>query len=228
MGMGETMDRIPFSVYDFFGYLSSGAATLAGASFAYQGVEGFRLDWNASQVLLAVIAAYVIGHVVASASSFLLERRLTRGLIGSPTFWLFRDDPPTGWRRILNEYHKPLPMATAARVLANAESAAALDSPGEALFYHCVGVTQRHEYVRERLAVFLNLYGFARNTSMAAFISATLIGVATGVNDRVDPSVLWVGVSMAVLVGVAMYLRYLKFYRQYSVALYISYAEVNK
>ena len=63
---------------------------------------------------------------------------------------------------------------------------------------------------------------------MAALISATLIGVATGVNDRVDPNALWPGVSVAVLVGVAMYLRYLKFYRQYSVALYISYAEVNK
>ena len=48
--------------------------------------------------------------------------------------------------------------------------------------------------------MFLNLYGFARNTSMAALISATLIGVATGVNDRVDPSALWPGVSVAVLV----------------------------
>ena len=223
----ETMDKIPFSVYDFFGYLSSGVTALAGASFAYQGVEAFRLDLNGSQVLFFVIAAYVVGHVVASVSSFLLERRLTRGLIGSPTSWLFREDTPDGWRRALNAYHKPLPERTAKRVLAKAKDRAGIDGPGEALFYHCFGVVRRDEYPRERLAVFLNLYGFARNTSMAALISAALIGVAIVINNRVNPTELWAGALLAVIVGAALYLRYLKFYRQYSVEVYITYAEAD-
>ena len=100
--------------------------------------------------------------------------------------------------------------------------------PGEALFYHCFGVVRWDEYPRERLATFLNLYGFGRNTSMAALISAALIGVAIVVNHRVEPTVLWPGALLAGFVGVAMYLRYLKFYRQYSVELYTTYAEVNK
>ena len=221
------MYKIPFSAYDFFGCLSSGVTALAGGSFAYQGVEAFRLDLNASQALVLVIAAYLVGHIVASVSSFLLERRLTRRLIGSPTSWLLRGDPLTGWRRLLKAYHKPLPEVTAQRVLASAKSEADIDGPGEALFYHCFGVVRRDEYPRARLAVFLNLYGFARNTSMAAFISAALIGFAIVVNDQVDPTELWAGLLSAGFVGVAMYLRYLKFYRQYSVELYVTYAEVK-
>lgn len=223
----ETMDKIPFSTYDFFGCLSSGVTTLASVSFAYQGVDAFHLDLNASQALVLVIAAYLVGHVVASVSSFLLERRLTRRLIGSPTSWLFLGSPLTGWRRILNPYHKPLPEVTAKRVLASAKRRADIDEPGEALFYHCFGVVRRDEYPRARLSVFLNLYGFARNTSMASLIGAALIGFAIVVNDQVDPTELWVGLLFAGLVGVAMYLRYLKFYRQYSVELYVTYAEVN-
>lgn len=223
----EAMDKIPFSAYDFFGCLSSGVIALAGASFAYQGVEVFRLDLNAGQVVGLVIAAYLIGHVVASISSFLLERRLTRRLIGSPTSWLFGGDPLTRWRRILNAYHKPLPEVTARRVLARAKREADIDEEGEALFYHCFGVVRRDEYPRARLAVFLNLYSFARNTSMAALIGAALIGLAIVVNDQVDPTELWAGLLLAGLVGVAMYLRYLKFYRQYSVELYVTYAEVK-
>ena len=222
------MGRVPFSVYDFFGYLSSGVVALAGAGFAYRGAEAFYLDLNASQALLSVIAAYMIGHVVGSVSNFLLERRLTRGLIGPPTFWLFEGAPIRGWRRMLMAYHRPLPEATAQRVSANSEAVAGIDDPGEALFYHCFGVAQRDESVRDRLAVFLNLYGFARNTSMAAFVSAAMIGVAIVLNDQVDRADLWAGASLAVLVGAAMYLRYLKFYRQYSVSLYVSYAEVNE
>ena len=221
------MDKIPFSAYDFFGCLSSGIVALVGASFAYRGVDAFQLDFNPSQALVVVIAAYLVGHVVASVSSFLLERRLTRKVIGSPTSWLFRGDPLSGWRRILNAYHKPLPEVTGKRVLARAKRKADIDEPGEALFYHCFGVVRRDEYPRARLAVFLNLYGFARNTSMAAFIGAALIGLAIVVNDQVDSTELLAGGLLSGLVGVAMYLRYLKFYRQYSVELYVTYAEVK-
>lgn len=222
------MRGIPFSVYDFFGYLSAGVITLAGASFAYRGVEAFNLDLSGSQVVVSVIAAYLIGHVVAAVSGFLLERRLARRLIGTPTYWLFRRGQITGWRRLLAAYHKPLPAATADRVLSRAEATLGTNDLGEGLFYHCFAVVQADEQARGRLAVFLNLYGFARNTSMAAIFGAGQIGVAIAINDAVDPAVLSAGFSAAVVVGIAMYLRYLKFYRQYSVTLYVSYAEVNK
>lgn len=221
------MDKIPFSVYDFFGLLSSGAIILAGIAFAYQGVDAFQEEFNIGQGLILVIAAYLLGHVVASVSSYLLERRLTRRLLGSPTDLLFGGGMPTNWRRMLKEYHRPLPEETAKRVLDKAKDKAGIDEPGEALFFHCFGVVRKDEYPRERLAVFLNLYGFGRNTSMAALASATTIGIAAIVNRSTDSTQLWIGALLAALVGIAMYLRYLKFYRQYSVELYVTYAEVS-
>ena len=221
------MDKIPFSVYDFFGLLSSGAIILAGISFAYQGVDAFQEELSISQGLVLVIAAYLLGHVVASVSSYLLERRLTRRLLGSPTDLLFGKGVPTDWRRMLKEYHRPLPEETAKRVLDNAKGRTGIEEPGEALFFHCFGVVRKDEYPRERLAVFLNLYGFGRNTSMAALVSAVIIGIAAIVNRSTNSTELWVGALLAAFVGIAMYLRYLKFYRLYSVELYVTYAEVS-
>ncbi|MEE8375026.1 MAG: hypothetical protein V3S26_01725 [Acidimicrobiia bacterium] len=220
------MDKIPFSVYDFFGYLSSGVVVLFSATYSYQGTEAFDIDLGVAQILLSVVGAYVIGHVVAAMSSFLLERRLTRGVIGSPTDLLFEQEATEGWRRVFGQYHKPLPEKTAERVLSKAKKAASIESPGEALFFHCFGVVRQDEYPRQRLATFLNLYGFARNVAMAALIGAVMIGVSVFFNDRVDQALLWAGSLLTLLVSVAMYFRYLKFYRQYSVELYVTYAEM--
>jgi predicted neutral ceramidase superfamily lipid hydrolase len=76
------------------------------------------------------------------------------------------------------------------------------------------------------LASFLNLYGFTRNVSMASLVVALVLAGATLFNDEVDVSELWAGAGLALLVSVVMYFRYLKFYRQYSVELYVTYAEI--
>lgn len=79
------MGNIPFSVYDFFGYLGAGTVTLFAGFFAAYGFDAFKIDLNLTQMNLLVIAAYITGHVIAAISSFVLERRLTRKHIGSPS-----------------------------------------------------------------------------------------------------------------------------------------------
>jgi hypothetical protein len=222
------MDKIPFSIYDFFGYLSAGAVTLFGAVFAIQGVDAFDVELSSAQVILLVVAAYVTGHVIAAISSFVLERRLTRKFLGTPTKLLFKKEgPKKGWRRFFGTYHSPLPPRTQEIVLAKAEEAAEIDAPGEGLFFHCFGVVRHDEYPRERLASFLNLYGFARNVAMATLLAALTLAVAALFNDEVVASELWAAAGTAFLVSVVMYFRYLKFYRQYSVELYVTYAEMD-
>ncbi len=218
------MDKIPFSVYDFFGYLSAGGVILFAAVFAIQGFDAFDADLTAAQVLMLVIAAYVVGYVIAAVSSFLLERRLTRRFIGTPTELLFKDKRPKGWRKILGAYHSPLPEATRKLVLTKASDAVGIDKPGEALFFHCFATVRHDAYPRERLASFLNLYGFARNVSMAALSAAAILAGSVFINDQVDTPELWIGAGAAFLVGIVMYFRYLKFYRQYSVELYVTYS----
>lgn len=65
----RTMDKGPFSVYDFFAYLSAGVVVLFGIAFARHGTRAFDLDLNAVQALALVVAAYIAGHVVAAISS---------------------------------------------------------------------------------------------------------------------------------------------------------------
>ena len=218
------IDKIPFSIYDFFGYLGAGTLALFAGFFAVQGFDAFDIDLNLSQMTLLIIAAYITGHVVAAISSFLLERQLTRGFIGSPTKLLFGETDPEGWRKIFGAYHVPLPAKIRQLVLDKAEKKADIVKSGESLFYHCFGVVRQDEYPRERLATFLNLYGFSRNVAMASLLAGVILVVAALFNEEVPSVELWIGSAASFLVSVVMYFRYLKFYRQYSVELYVTYA----
>lgn len=221
------MDRIPFSVYDFFGHLSAGVLLLATVAFALEGSGALDIDLTMAQAVTLVVAAYVIGHVDASFSSFILERRLTRQLLGSPTERLFASDGPQGWQKLVAGYFVPMPTEIAERVIAKSEERVGVSQPGEALFYHCFAVVRKQEYPRERLATFLNLYGFSRNMAFAAIV-ATFILVAAAVTDTVpDSQYYWVGATCALVFAVVLYLRYLKFYRHYALEIYVTYSELD-
>ena len=222
------MHKIPFSEYDFFGHLVSGAIILAGFGFAAQGTEVFHHELGINEAVALVLGAYLIGHVVASVSSFLLERRLTRWIIGSSTTCMFSNTPIGGWRRLLSAHLKPLPPATAERVLARAKKQAGVGEPSEALFFHCFGVVRQEASTRERLTTFLSLYGFCRNAAMAALINAAVMGFALGANSAAGVDTLSAGFLVSVVLAGVMYLRYLKFYRLYAVEVYVTYAEENR
>jgi len=221
------MEKIPFSVYDFFGYLSAGAVLLSSFAFATDGFDALENELSGTQLLIFIVASYVVGHVVASVSSALLERRLTYGLLGRPTENLFGSAQVTGWRRAFAAYCIPLPAATQARVLAKARDSAGLTDADEALRLHCFGVASKAEHVRGSMSIFLNLYGFARNVSMAALLAALVLVISALDNDDVAATELLAGALFALIVGVVLYFRYLKFYRLHAHELYVHYAEAD-
>jgi len=67
------LDKIPFSVYDFFAYLSSGAVWVITTDYVLG--TGLLRQKEISPVLgvALVIFAYVPGHIIAHFSSFILE-----------------------------------------------------------------------------------------------------------------------------------------------------------
>jgi len=83
--------------------------------------------------------------------------------------------------------------------------------------------------VQGRLDTFLNLYGFCRNTMVAMLIAAAclLAGILLGTAETglVAGPGWWVGLCLIAAVG--LFYRYLKFYRQYAVELFTSYAETE-
>jgi len=64
------VDKIPFSVYDFFGYLASGFVILAAADYAFDGGWLLKDNLGAVFIVLWAIAASIIGHIVANVAGF--------------------------------------------------------------------------------------------------------------------------------------------------------------
>lgn len=79
------MEKIPFTVYDFFARLSSGAVWVLTADY----VLGFGLlDRDKIAPVLAValiIFAYVCGQIVAHFSSFVMEQTVVARLLRRPS-----------------------------------------------------------------------------------------------------------------------------------------------
>ena len=96
-----------------------------------------------------------------------------------------------------------------------------MNENGEALFVHTFGEVKKDEKNMPRLNTFLNLYGFCRNISFTCLIVTLLLvigNLALGTPDKF----YW---ALAALVGaVGMFYRYLKFFRQYSYELLVTYA----
>jgi hypothetical protein len=218
------MKDLTLSVYDFFAYLASGFVLLWFVSYAFDlpwfagaGPSGVLLQW--------IIGSYVIGHVIAHLSSAMIEATVVRRWLGRNESTLFGD--VTGWRsRYFPGFFKALPASTQQRVLARATTNG-ITEPGEGLFYHCFGVVKNDATAFGRMNTFLNLYGFARNISMACLLGIAVLAVGAlrpflrGGAPSYEKQ--WM-ILPALVVAIVMFYRYLKFYRHYSLELYVTFA----
>ena len=221
------MDKIPFSVYDFFGYLAAGTLLLAGPVAAFVGDGMLKEDPSVIIAILLVIAAYIAGQVIANIAGFLLESKLVADGLGRPTAHLFgQGGGRMAWA--FPGYYRELPDATQKRVLSRSTTLAGITTPSEGLFFHCHALVRKQPAALERLNTFLNLYGFCRNVCMALLIVAPslVVGslIGSGKTGAISPG--WWALA-AFLGAIGMFYRYLKFYRQYSLELYTTYAELD-
>ena len=219
------MDKIPFTVYDFFAYLSSGAVWVLTADY----VLGLGLlNQKEVAVILGVslvVFAYVCGHIVAHFSSFTMEQVVVGRVLKRPASILMGDKPRWPiFRLIFPNYFRPLPGQTQKRVHEQAEARGA-KSTGEALFLHAYSVVTSNSSIQARLDDFRNQYGFARNMSFAFLVSAITIVVAHRLGYH-PVRQRWAVLSA--LAGLTLFYRYLKFFRQYSYELLLRYAELTR
>lgn len=214
--------KIPFTSYDFWAYLSAGFLLL----FALDSAAGTKLllrdTWTVVQGVVAVSFAYAVGQLVASASSLLLEKLLVGKLLGHPRNVLFSQPKAWKWvRRCIPGYFEPLPIATQKAALEKG-CKVGVHAPGEALFWPAFANARATASVMSRLSDFLNLYGFCRNTALVAFID-TGIFYWSYLQPKGPPEhLLWA--RIALVVGIGMTLRYLKFYRHYAVEVFTAFA----
>lgn len=214
--------KIPFTSYDFWAYLSAGFLLL----FALDQAAGTRLlmreSWTVVQGVIAVSCAYVAGQLVASMSSWLFEKMLIGKFLGYPRDVLFGQPKARKWvRELLPSYFEQLPPETQTATVEKG-SKIGVTSQGEALFWPAYANAQTMPAVAARLETFLNLYGFCRNTAMVALIDATVLYWSYLQPAGPSEHLLWS--RIALVVGLGMALRYLKFFRHYAVEVFTTYA----
>lgn len=216
------MDKTPFTVYDFFAYLSSGAVLVITADYTWGLGLLTRKEVNTVLGVVLIILAYVSGQMVAHFSSFLLEQNVVARLLKRPSTLLLGGKP--GWaasRWIFPNYHRPLPELTQRRVREQA-SARGCSAEGEGLFLHAYSIVTGNDRLQARLDDFRNQYGFARNMALAFLLSAVTVTVARWYGQPVR--LRWA--VLGTMAGATLFYRYLKFFRQFSYELFLRYAEL--
>ena len=219
------MNSWPFSIYDFFAYLSSGFVVLVVADHSFYRGSWLQRDLGGIENVLLVVVAYVVGHLVSHVASYFIESRLLHRHLGPPEVTLFEEPSDRRRSRIFSAYYRPLPEENRRQVIARARADAEISEPGRALFLYCWSHVRRDQITLSRLNSFLNQYGFARNMVGAASISVLFIilgevfGVTAGTFS--DNVVLGLG---ALVVAVGMLFRYLKFFRLFTIEVFLQYA----
>lgn len=214
--------KFPFTSYDFWAYLSAGFLLLFVADYVV-GTELLDRDsWTVVQSIVAVSSAYAVGHLVASVSSIVFERFLIGKLLGNPRLVLFGKPKAWKWvRAAMPGYFQTLPRETQTAAL-DRGSAAGVGGPGADLFWAAYANARDTPVVMERLDNFLNLYGFCRNVALVALIDGAMLywSYRWGNGQGVNLYFSWA----AIVLGVGMTFRYLKFFRHYSVEIFTAYA----
>lgn len=194
--------------------------------FAIDQAAGTKLlmrdSWTVVQGIVAVSIAYTVGQLVASVSSWLFEKFLVGKLLGYPRNVLFGQ--PKAWRwvqRLLPSYFEPLPLETQKTVLEKGGKVG-VGKPGEALFWPAHAAGRATPAVSSRMDNFLNLYGFCRNAALVGLMNAAILYWSYLQPKGPAEHLLWA--RIALIVGIGMTLRYLKFFRHFALEVFANYA----
>lgn len=218
---GGITRTFPFTNYDFFAYIASGFVFLFALDHVLSTGWMIRQSWTVVEGVFATACAYAVGHLLAGFASAVIERRLVRRWLGTPSLHLFGAGNPPPWvKQIYPSYFEAFPTSTQTRIR---EKAAKEDitEPGEGMYWLCFNSARESKAASRRMADFLNLYGLCRNLSFTALISAIMLVVEAFYWHR-WPDLWWAAAGSILSAG--MLLRYLKFYRQYALEVFTCYA----
>jgi hypothetical protein len=221
------MNKIPFSLYDFFGYLAAGFMWLVGLMVisGSDKPEIESINWIEGVVWLIVM--YVAGHVNAHFANWLLEKKII-GALGYPSINLFTE--PKKPHKMFKEFRRILPSPLRENILSRYKKMSGDDKPGEAMYLYCFHtVKERCKQTTDRLQSFMNLYGFSRNMSFALLV----VGVLFVVKGCIETEYIntwelpYLGIGF-ILASVVLFLRMLKFFKHYSIEVFATFGTMKE
>jgi hypothetical protein len=217
------VEKLPFGPYDFFGYLASGYLVLIASSVLFGIPPVLGRDLKVVESLALALGAYVVGQMVATPAKALLEDGIVGKILGRPSVNLFRAAPPRLRKLLFPGYYVALPRAARNAALDKAKLDG-ITEPGEDLFLlvRFGPATLGNANLMTRLGTFINLYGFSRNLCFSAIVTGLALLAASWFLGDPDGKLWKYGVG-ALVGGVFLFYRYLKFYRQYSYELFNTY-----
>ena len=211
----------PFTDYDFYAYLTSGALFLSVIDFAMNEAKLVTLsDWTFVQIVVAVAASYVIGHILATLAQLFIETFIVSKVISKPIALQLEYNQPNFAERfigvLVGRYYGPLDKAIQEKVKNEAhlvlskttDETLSAESVFQAGFRRSFSV----DGARNRIDSFLNQYGFCRNISLVALL-ATIIFAWRAYCTELPYEHLLVFGSMLIFVG--MFVRFIKFYASF-------------
>lgn len=220
------------SDYDVFAYLPQGFFVLAAFDFFFGTSFVIHAAWDVPTGVFVLFLSYAAGHLVAGPASRLFEAGIVHDMLKPPSVHLLLAEPKASWllRSLLPAYFTPLSRPTRARVQAALEKAGT-GLYGDDAYWVAYTVAKRDDHAKPRLENFLNVYGFCRNLSFIAAVTAELLLVQALVAPRLDTfgsaaQEVMVATGFA-LISFQLFKRYLKFYRLYSIEVFVAFATVE-
>jgi len=241
------MDKIPFTFYDFFGYLAPGFHILAVFDYVFLKSCLFHSDKSSVAFwVLLVGGAYLLGHVTAFFSYGLYERTLIRRIFQKPATNLFLERKKNFWTLAFGHYFESFPRtiklkilkkasdewlviyhlseaASSGKTFGNRDISRQVDEDLKSIYLHAYGRVKINELAMAQQDTFLRLYGFARNISFSSLI-ATILIVINCFLKGISSNWHWLVIFFAAFL--AMFTIYLKFYRWFSREIFLAYAEL--
>lgn len=222
------------SDYEIFGHLTQGFLLLVGFDLVFGTSLILGATWDVPTGFAVVLFSYVVGHLVASPSSLILERGLVHRVLGAPlTYLLAYGSQPRAMRILFPGYFDALPDSILNKLssLQNVTYDPPSRTKSEGAFWAIYPVVRGDDAARGRLATFLRLYAFCRNSAFVGLVTSVLLIASIpfyGSSLKTAPT--FDRLSAAILIFVAAWIlfhRFLKFYRLHSVELVSTYARLT-
>lgn len=213
----------PFTDYDFYAYLASGFLSIFFLDLFFNNSAILLFEnWNFIQIALVVSIAYILGQIIATPSSMVLEHFVANFLLVHPKIIQLGSKKPNmleGFlgKFLIGRYYGPLPESTRDSILKNAtqvSSKADLAKNPEAIFQIAYSLARKNTDACVRMDDFRNQYGFARNIAFV-FLSALIVLVVQNWNQGIFPACTTPFVLL-LLAFIGTFIRFLKFYAAFT------------